>query len=143
MKISALICAVAAVVLFSGCEVVRLANGKYESTLPGRGDFAAVYGDLIILRLRNPINESGTGDGYWDWGGKYKIMDDNSLLLKMDRETARNWNFYYGIRRDGNTLYVTDYRAEKTFQLRHVPAVPKRRTAPDDPIQPAAYPAYN
>ena len=143
MKISAFICAITAVVLFTGCEVVHLANGKYETGMSGRGDFAAVYGDMIIIRLRNPHDETGTENGYWDWGGKYEIEDDNSLVLKMDRETARNWNFYYGIRRDGNAISVTDYRAEKTFQLKHVPALPKRRTDSDTPIPPAAYPAYN
>lgn len=128
------------VLLLCGCEVVRLSNGKYESTLPGRGDFAAVYGDLIILRLRNPVNESGTEDGYWEWGGKYEIIDDNVIELAMDRENKRNWKFYYELRKQDNAIRVLDHRAENSYRLEHIPAVPDRRSAPRN--APAAYPAY-
>ena len=126
--------------LLCGCEVVRLSNGKYESTLPGRGDFAAVYGDLIILRLRNPINESGTGDGYWDCGGKYKVIDGNTIELDMDRETGRNWKFYYELRKQDNAIRVLDHRAENSFRLEYIPAVPDNRRNPVN--SPASYPVY-
>jgi hypothetical protein len=122
--------------LISGCEVVRLANGKYETTISGRGDFAAVYGDMIIIRLRNPENENGVEDGYWEWGGKYDIREDNIIRLDMDRETERNWKFYYELRKTGNTIKVIDHRAEDSFQLQYIPAVPPKRQAPP------AYPAY-
>ena len=122
--------------LTSGCEVVRLANGKYETTISDRGDFAAVYGDLMIIRLRNPQNETGTDDGYWEWGGKYKVREDNVIELDMDRETSRNWNFYYQLRKNGNSIRVFDHRAENNFQLIHIPAVPQKKSAP------RTYPAY-
>ena len=123
-------------ILVSGCEVVRLANGKYETSLDGRGDFAAVYNDLIIIRLRNPINESGTENGYWEWGGKYSIREDNIIELDMDRQTARDWKFYYELRKNGNVIKVTDHRAENSFVLNYLPAVPQRKQS----LQ--AYPAY-
>lgn len=130
MKLPVIFCALTAVLLFSGCEVIRLSNGKYETTLSGRDDFAAVYGDLIIIRLRNPENETGTDDGYWDWGGKYRIREDNVIELDMDREHARHWNFYYNLRKQDNGIKVIDYRAENSFRLQHVPAVPQNYKAP-------------
>ena len=76
-------------------KISYLENGKYETSLPERDDFAAVCGDLIIMRLRNPEKESGTEDGYWDWGGRYEVMSDNRIWLDMDRQTRRQWSFYY------------------------------------------------
>ena len=131
--------AMAAMVCFTGCEVIRLENGKYETSLAGRGDFAAVYGDLIFLRLRNPENERGTDLGYWDWAGKYRIVDGNRIELDMEREKWRDWSFYYGLRKRGNIIEVHDYRAENSYRLEFIPAVqPKNRPA----NTPAAYPAY-
>ena len=79
------------VLLFvSGCEVIRLANGKYETSIDGRQDFAAVYNDMIIIRLRNPENESGTENGYWEWGGFYKVSKDNLIEFDMDRQQNRD-----------------------------------------------------
>ena len=122
--------------LVSGCEIVRLANGKYETTISGRGDFAAVYGDMIIIRLRNPENENGTEDGYWEWGGTYEIGENNIIHLDMDRKTERDWKFYYELRKNGNAIKVIDHRAEDSFQLQYIPALPPKRQAPP------AYPAY-
>ena len=122
--------------LISGCEIVRLANGKYETTISGRGDFAAVYGDMIIIRLRNPENENGTEDGYWEWGGTYEIGENNIIHLDMDRKTERDWKFYYELRKNGNAIKVIDHRAEDSFQLQYIPALPPKRQAPP------AYPAY-
>jgi hypothetical protein len=129
-----------AVFLLSGCEVVRLANGKYETSLSDRGDFAAVYGDLIIIRLRNPENETGTENGYWEWGGKYEIVDGDKIMLDMDRENARNWNFYYDLRKSGSSIKVTDHRAENSYRLDHIPAVPTRQRSGTVPA--SDYPAY-
>lgn len=139
MKYFRLFSVIALMVIISGCEIIRLPNGKYENSLSGRDDFAAVYQNLIILRLRNPENESGTEDGYWDWGGKYEVMDDNRIILDMDRETGRNWNFYYRLTKEGNNIKVTDHRAENSFRLRHVPAHPGQQ---QNYQQPAAYPVY-
>lgn len=122
--------------LVSGCEIVRLANGKYETTISGRGDFAAVYGDMIIIRLRNPENENGTEDGYWEWGGTYEIGENNIIYLDMDRKTERDWKFYYELRKNGNAIKVIDHRAEDSFQLQYIPALPPKRQASP------AYPAY-
>ena len=143
MKFCAFFAALFAITFFTGCEVIRLNNGKYETTLPGRSDFAAVYGDLIILRLRNPENETGTENGYWDWGGKYSIRDRYLVELDMDRQTARKWNFYYELRRQDNGIRVIDHRAENAYQLHHIPAVPyKKQQNNGNNSAPAAYPAY-
>lgn len=142
MKLSVILAGLTAVILFTGCEVVRLSNGKYETTLSGRDDFAAVYEDLIFLRLRNPVNESGTDLGYWDWAGKYRIVDENRIELDMEREKLRNWNFYYGLRKRGNTIEVTDYRAENSYRLEFIPAVPRKNNREQNHDTPAAYPAY-
>ena len=143
MKFCAFFTALFAITFFTGCEVIRLNNGKYETTLPGRSDFAAVYGDLIILRLRNPENETGTENGYWDWGGKYSIRDGYLVELDMDRQTARKWNFYYELRRQDNGIRVIDHRAENAYQLHHIPAVPYNKQQNNgNNSAPAAYPAY-
>ena len=140
MKFGKFFLLLAAGLLLAGCESVQLASGMYETTLPGRRDSAAVYGDMIILRLRNPENESGTEEGYWDWGGKYEIRDGSQIFLKMDRETARVWGFYYELTMQKDGIKVTDHRAENSYRLEYVPAVPNqnrgRRPAP------SAYPAY-
>ena len=137
MRLAAIFTVLTAAILFSGCEVVRLSNGKYETALPGRSDFAAVYGDMIILRLRNPVDESGTANGSWDWGGTYSINEDNVIELDMDRETARKWVFYYELRRHNNGIRVVDHRAENAYYLNFIPAVTSaKRPAP------SAYPSY-
>ncbi len=128
--------------LICGCEVIRLSNGKYEIGQTGRGDFAAVYHDMIIIRLRNPEEPSGTENGYWDWGGEYSVRDDGVIELDMDRQTARDWNFYYSLRKQDNAIRVIDHRAEKSFRLEHVPAVPPQQRRGNAPAVPADYPAF-
>ena len=134
-----LFAALTALIVFTGCENIRLANGMYETTLSGRRDSAAVYDDMIILRLRNPQKESGTEDGYWDWGGKYEVIDGDRIMLKMNRETARVWGFYYDLLMRRNGIEVVDHRAGSSYRLEYIPAVPNRRR---DTTTPAAYPAY-
>ena len=91
---------------------------------------------MIIIRLRNPENENGTEDGYWEWGGTYEIGENNIIHLDMDRKTERDWKFYYELRKNGNAIKVIDHRAEDSFQLQYIPALPPKRQAPP------AYPAY-
>ena len=139
MRAAAVIIFFALAVLFTaGCEVIRLENGKYESTLSGRQDFAAVYKDMIILRLRNPHNEDGTDEGYWDWGGNYSIGEDGEIELNMSRDEARKWEFYYTLRKQNNGIKVTDHRAENSYRLEYIPAVPYR----NNPGRNKSYPAY-
>ena len=128
----------AAMCVICGCEVIRLSNGKYEISQPGRGDFAAVYNDMIIIRLRNPEEATGTANGYWEWGGSYSIREDGVIELDMDRETARNWRFYYDLRKQDNGIRVIDHRAEQSFRLEQIPAVPPQQRS----NAPASYPAF-
>ena len=117
------------VLLFvSGCEVIRLANGKYETSIDGRQDFAAVYNDMIIIRLRNPENESGTENGYWEWGGFYKVSKDNLIEFDMDRQQNRDWRFYYELRKSGNAIKVIDHRAGNSFILNYESVNPANRS---------------
>ena len=106
----------------TGCTELRLANGVYAIDTPGRGDMATVYNEQIFLRLRN-AEEDGLGNGYWDWAGKYKIIDDGRIVLKMDRKSKRDWDFYYNLTMRGNEIVVDDLRAEKTYLLKWRPAV--------------------
>ena len=113
-----------------GCADVRLANGKYTTSLPGREDFAAVYGDLIFLRLRNAESEEADG-GYWDWAGEYKIIDGKYIELDMDREAKRTWKFYYQLTMQGKGISVEDLRAENSYMLHFRPASPPPKTGGD------------
>ncbi len=148
MRIGKFIFALMLALLVSGCATY-LENGKYETSLPERDDFAAVCGDLIIMRLRNPEKESGTEDGYWDWGGRYEVMSDNRIWLDMDRQTRRQWSFYYELSKtEKGGIKVHDLRAENSFILDFIPARPRRNTSPatgggnESSIPAAAYPAY-
>ncbi len=131
---------ITAAVIISGCTEIRLANGKYTCNLPGREDFAAVYNDQIFLRLRNAEDET-MNNGYWDWAGKYKIVDGSHIELDMDRQTRRNWNFYYNLNMSGNSIVVEDIRGENSYSLKYSPAVHKRPVSMEKP-DPAPYPSY-
>jgi hypothetical protein len=113
-------------ILFAGCTVPVLPNGKYETSQPGRDDFIAIYNDMLIMRLRNPEKFTGMDDGYWDWGGKFEIRSDNRIIPDMSRSEKRQWFFYYEFYKNGNGIKVNDLRAENSFQLDYVPA----RTVP-------------
>jgi hypothetical protein len=131
---------ITAAVIISGCTEIRLANGKYTCNLPGREDFAAVYNDQIFLRLRNAEDET-MNNGYWDWAGKYKIVDGCHIELDMDRQKKRSWNFYYNLTMQGNAIVVEDLRAENSYVLKLRPAVYKRPAAMER-HEPSPYPAY-
>ncbi|MCI5779551.1 MAG: hypothetical protein MR051_07045 [Lentisphaeria bacterium] len=127
--------------LLAGCTEVRLADGKYTTALSGRDDFAAVYGDLIFLRLRNAEDDT-MDNGYWDWAGKYRIEDGSLIKLEMDRKTGRDWNFYYRLTMRGHAIVVEDLRADNSYTLQLRPAEPKRPAAGPGTSTGTAYPAY-
>ena len=124
----------------AGCADIRPANGKYTTALPGREDVAFVYGDLIFLRLRNAECEESDG-GYWDWAGKYKVIDGKYIELDMDRQTKRTWKFYYQLTMQGKGIAVEDLRAENSYLLHFRAAAPPAKSGGDGSA-PAAYPAY-
>lgn len=120
LKFSGIAVAVFAILL-TGCEQLTLENGKYESSLSGREDFAAVYEDLIFIRVREP-SEDPAQNNYWDWAGKFEIESDGHILLKMDKPLARKWNFNYDFYRRNGMITVYDLGAENSFNLRLRPA---------------------
>ena len=110
------------VAILTGCEQLTLENGKYETSLSGRDDFAAVYKDLIFIRVREP-SEDPARNSYWDWAGKFEIESDGHILLKMDKDLAREWKFHYNFyRRDGGMITVYDLGSENSYNLRLRPA---------------------
>lgn len=109
------------VALLTGCEQLTLENGKYETTLSGRDDFAAVYEDLIFIRVREPSDDPAC-NSYWDWAGKFKIESDGHILLKMDKPLARKWDFHYDFYRRDGMITVYDLGAENSYNLRLRPA---------------------
>ena len=111
---------------FCGCSQLTLATGKYETTLPGREDFAAIYDDLIFIRIREP-NDDPSQNSYWDWAGNFEIEDDGHILLKMDKPTARKWNFHYDFYRRDGMITVYDLGAENSYNLRHRPGSAAQR----------------
>ena len=112
--------------ILCGCEQLTLANGKYESSISGREDFAAVYEDLIFLRVREPSDDPAV-NSYWDWAGNFDIEDDGHIVLKMNKDTARKWNFHYDFYRKNGMITVYDLGAENSFNLRHRPASAPQR----------------
>ena len=112
----------ALVAMLTGCEQLTLQNGKYETSLSGRDDFAAVYKDLIFIRVREPSDDKSR-NSYWDWAGKFEIESDGHILLKMDKDLAREWKFHYNFfRRDSGVITVYDLGAENSYNLRLRPA---------------------
>ena len=111
---------------FCGCSQLTLATGKYETSLPGREDFAAIYDDLIFIRVREP-NDDPSQNSYWDWAGNFDIEDDGHIILKMDKSTARKWNFHYDFYRRDGMITVYDLSAENSYNLRHRPGSAAQR----------------
>ena len=124
-----------AAVIFTGCTELRLAEGIYTTNLSGREDVAMVCNDLIFLRLRNAEDDS-MNNGYWDWAGKYEILDEGRISLKMDRKSKRDWQFYYDLTMRGNAIVVDDLRAEKTYTLTWRPAIPRQQQNSNGGFQP-------
>lgn len=131
--------------LLAGCQEVRIENGKYETTLEGRRDFVAVYGDMIFVRVRNP-QEQGVSGGYWEWAGKYSIDSaTDRIYLDMDKQSAKLWDFYYEFYRQRNSICVVDLSRESSYDLHFDPAqsdeikrrLKRRRETEEDLDRPA------
>ncbi len=136
LLISAFIC---------GCGSLTLSNGKYETSLPGREDFAAVYNDLIFIGLREPSDDPSQNN-YWIWAGSFSIDDDGRIMLDMDKKLAKKWNFSYNLYRRNTSISVHDIGAGNSFDLRlrasDNPSV-NRISAPAAPsAAPGTFPAY-
>ena len=115
--------------LVSGCTEVKLDNGCYIRNDRNDGSFVCVHDDLIFLRVRMPEN-SPHGESSYDWAGKYKIDSDNDVILDMDREELRNWNFYFNLRKNGKNITVEDFSRNQRFQWVHESASGSDRVRP-------------
>lgn len=104
--------------LFSGCAPLLLPIGAYRSSDSSRDDMAMVYGDLIILQVKAPEYAPG-GLTYWSWGGSYTVDEDGTINLNMDRETARNWKFYFEFLRRGDGIVVNNLENNTGIVLRY------------------------
>ena len=110
--------------LFSGCTPLLLPIGAYRSADRSRDDMAMVYGDLIILQVKAPRYAPG-GLTYWNWGGKYTLDEDGTINLDMDKETARNWKFYFEFLRRNDGIVINDLENNTGVVLQYEP--PKLR----------------
>ena len=141
LSIFCTVTAVAAAIVFSGCEQLTLDNGKYETTLSGREDFAAVYDDLIFIRVREP-SEDPSQNNYWDWAGKFEIEEDGHIRFKMPRELARKWDFHFDFYRRNGMITVYDLDSENSFNLRYRPAAAPAVRNYNNPQVQGGFPAY-
>lgn len=131
MKKLTLLAAVSALFLLCGCSSQKLNIGVYQSVDSSRDDMAMVYEDMIILQVKSPENSEGAL-AYWTWGGNYSYDDDGQIILKMDDETRKRWNFYYNFlgRKDG--IVINDLTNNTGLVLRYT--LPKRRNSIAAPV---------
>ena len=124
MKKIILLCAFAALFLFTGCSSPKLNIGVYRNVDSSRDDMAMVCDEYIVLQVKSPENAEGAL-AYWTWGGTYSLDDDGTITLDMDKETRKRWMFYFNFlgRRDG--IVINDLANETGIILRY--ELPKRR----------------
>lgn len=145
-KVFTFITIVALSAVFCGCSSLTLDDGKYETSLPGREDFAAVYKDLIFIRLREPADDPARNN-YWIWAGKFSIEDDGHIILDMDKKLAKKWDFSYDLYRRPGSITVHDLGAENYFdlKLRVIDNSPVNRKTPppgSGNTAPGSFPVY-
>lgn len=118
IRIGTTMAALAAVFMLSGCAETTLRTGEYRITRPDRDDFAVVYDDMIFLHIKSPDLAPGTL-AYWEWAGKYKVLDNGEIELDMDRETRRRWKFYYQFLIKNNGMSFNDWAEHKGYLLQY------------------------
>ena len=102
----------------AGCAEPNLRTGEYRYDQVGRDDFAAVYDDLIFVHVKSPENVPGTL-AYWEWAGKYKVLENGEIEFDMDHETARRWKFSFQFVRNQGGILVNDWEKQSGFLLRY------------------------
>ena len=114
--------------LLAGCSQPNLRTGEYRIERSGRDDFAVVYDDLIFVHIKSPENVPGTL-AYWEWAGKYRVLENGEIEFDMDRETRRRWKFNYQFLRKNDGISFNDWEQQTGYLLRY--RTPKlRRDAP-------------
>ena len=114
----------------AGCARVNLRPGEYRIDRSGRDDFAVVYEDLIFIHIKSPENVPGRF-AYWEWAGKYRVLDNGEIELDMDRETLRRWKFNYQFLRKKDGISFNDWEQRAGFLLRY--RVPRTRSGAPQP----------
>ena len=116
--------------LFCGCTEITVPAGKYDTTLDGREDFAAVYNDIIFIRVKEPDDDLKR-NGYWDWAGNFDISDNGKLLLKMNDDDARKWGFHFDFYFSNGMIVVHDIGAQGSYHLSlRQPIAPMQQNPP-------------
>lgn len=125
MRIVSVLTLLAAGLFLAGCSSPNLRTGEYRIDRSGRDDFAVVYEDLIFIHVRSPENVPGTL-AYWEWAGKYKVLENGEIELDMDRETLRRWKFNFQFLRKSEGIGINDWEKQTGYVLRY--RIPKMRS---------------
>ncbi|GEM_PF-5693039 len=121
--------------VITGCSPTYLSTGCYQPANAADGCIACVYEDIIFLRVKLPEN-SDRPNQYLDWAGKYELdKDSGNITLKMPSENWRNWQFYFALRKAGNTLKLDDYSRQQTFTMILDAAAPAATSESNQPLQ--------
>ena len=132
-----------AALILTGCAQPNLNTGEYRIDRSDRGDFAVVYGDLIFLHIHSPENVPGTL-AYWEWAGKYKVLENGEIELDMDRETARRWKFNYQFLRRNDGISFNDWEQQTGYLLRYrTPELRRNAPTPRPTGSSGVDPVYN
>lgn len=118
MRIHLVLASALAALILAGCAQPNLRTGEYRIERSDRDDFAVVYEDLIFLHIQSPENVPGTL-AYWEWAGKYKVLENGEIELDMDRETLRRWKFNYQFLRKNDGISFNDWEKQTGYLLRY------------------------
>ena len=118
MRIGFVLTLALAGLFLAGCAQPNLNTGEYRIDRPGRNDFAVVYEDLIFIHVRSPENVPGTL-AYWEWAGKYRVLENGEIEFDMDRETRRRWKFNYQFLRKNDGISFNDWEQQTGYLLRY------------------------
>ena len=143
MKKCMFFCAAAALALLCGCASEKLRTGEYRIDRSDRDDFAVVYDDLIFLHIESP--ELAPGNlAYWEWAGKYKVLENGEIEFDMDHETRRRWKFSYQFLRKKDGISFNDWEKQTGFLLRYrTPELRRGAPAPRPAGSTGVDPIYN
>lgn len=135
--------ALAAGLFLAGCAQPNLRTGEYRIDRNDRDDFAVVYDDLIFVHVKSPENVPGTL-AYWEWAGKYKVLENGEIELDMDHETARRWKFNYQFLRKNDGISFNDWENNTGYLLRYrIPKLKSNAPRPHPAGSTGVDPVYN
>ena len=120
-----------AALILAGCSQPNLRTGEYRIERSDFDDFAVVYEDMIFLHIHSPENVPGDL-AYWEWAGKYKVLESGEIELDMDHETRRRWKFSYQFLRKNNGISFNDWEKQTGYLLRY--RTPKLRKDAQRPM---------